>query len=163
MEEFGNWATVYDRFRQWRDAGAFQALMEAVIAEAARRDQVGLSPVGIDSTTARAHHDAAGIRVDARTLAALEKALTEGRGPGNEQKDQGAAEPGDAAEAARRRLHQRFRARLKAAALGRSRGGLTEIRKYSLPEALWDRPAGTGTVTWPGLPCKSIGKPGRSR
>ncbi|MFC9484115.1 hypothetical protein NEH83_02420 [Streptomyces sp. JUS-F4] len=156
MEEFGNGPTVYDRFRQWRDAGAFQALMEAVIAEAARRDQVRLSPVGVDSTTARAHHDAAGMRVDARTLAALEKALTEGRGPGNEQKDQGAAEAGDVAEAARRderrRLHQRFRARLKAAALSRSRGGLTEIRKYSLPEALWDRPAGTGTVTWPGLP-----------
>ncbi|WP_103538729.1 MULTISPECIES: transposase [unclassified Streptomyces] len=80
MEEFGNGPTVYDRFRQWRDAGAFQALMEAVIAEAARRDQVGLSPVGVDSTTARAHHDAAGMRVDARTLAALEKALMEGRG-----------------------------------------------------------------------------------
>ncbi|MDX3596357.1 hypothetical protein PV749_35075 [Streptomyces sp. ID03-2B] len=77
MEEFGNGPTVYDRFRQWRDAGAFQALMEAVIAEAARRDQVRLSPVGVDSTTARAHHDAAGMRVDARTLAALEKALTE--------------------------------------------------------------------------------------
>lgn len=58
--------------------------MEAVIAEAARRDQVGLSLVGVDSTTARAHHDAAGMRVDARAPAALEKALTEGMGPGNE-------------------------------------------------------------------------------
>ncbi|MFD5315223.1 transposase [Streptomyces sp. NPDC127098] len=80
QEEFGNWSTVHDRFRQWRDAGVFQALMEAVIAEAARRDQVDLSLVGVDSTTARAHHDAAGMRVDAKTLAELEKALTEERG-----------------------------------------------------------------------------------
>ncbi|MFJ3434031.1 hypothetical protein ACIPMU_10815 [Streptomyces cyaneofuscatus] len=27
-----------------------------------------------------------------------------------------------------------------------------EIRKYSLPEALWDRPAGPDIVAWPGLP-----------
>ncbi|GAA2652624.1 hypothetical protein GCM10010400_05340 [Streptomyces aculeolatus] len=79
-EEFGNWSTVYDRFRQWRDAGVFQALMEAVIAEATRRDQVDLSLVSVDSTTARAHHGAAGMGVDAKTLAALEKALTEERG-----------------------------------------------------------------------------------
>lgn len=80
-EEFGNWSTVYDQSRKWRDTGVFQALMEAVIAEAARRDQVDLSLVSVDSTTARAHHDAAGMRVDAKTLSALEKALVEERGP----------------------------------------------------------------------------------
>lgn len=79
-EEFGNWSTVYDRFRQWRDAGVFQALMEEMIAEAARRDQVDLSLVSIDSTTARAHHDAAGMRVDDEVLNALEKALKEEKG-----------------------------------------------------------------------------------
>ncbi|MGK5451553.1 hypothetical protein ACSNOE_29800, partial [Streptomyces radiopugnans] len=68
----GPWSTVYDRFRQWRDAGVFQALMDAAIAEAARRGQVDLSLVSIDSTTARAHHDAAGMRVDEEVLAALE-------------------------------------------------------------------------------------------
>lgn len=78
--EFGNWSTVYDRFRQWRDAGVFQVLMETVIAEAARRDQVDLSLVSVDSTTARAHHDAAGMRVDEDILAALEKDLTEEKG-----------------------------------------------------------------------------------
>jgi transposase len=35
--EFGAWQTVYDRFRQWRDAGVFQALMEGMITETARR------------------------------------------------------------------------------------------------------------------------------
>lgn len=60
---FGAWATIYGRFRQWRDAGAFQALMEALIADPAR--------------------------------------------------------------AARRLVRRRCDARLKAAALGRSRSGLT--------------------------------------
>ncbi|GAA2360640.1 hypothetical protein GCM10010246_58880 [Streptomyces cuspidosporus] len=42
-QEFGLWSTVYDHFRQWRDAGVFQALMDAMITEAARRGQVDLS------------------------------------------------------------------------------------------------------------------------
>ncbi|PZG78104.1 hypothetical protein C1I97_36615 [Streptomyces sp. NTH33] len=79
-QEFGPWSTVYDRFRQWRDAGVFQALMDAAIAEAARRGQVDLSLVSIDSTTARAHHNAAGMRVDEEVLAALEKAVGEEKG-----------------------------------------------------------------------------------
>lgn len=37
------------------------ALLEGMIAEAAKRGEVDLSLVGIDSTTARAHHDAAGM------------------------------------------------------------------------------------------------------
>ena len=44
---------------QWRDAGVFKAL-EGLIAEAAKRDEVDLSLVSVDSTTARAHHDAPG-------------------------------------------------------------------------------------------------------
>lgn len=38
--EFGPWATVYGRFRVWRDAGDFTALLEGVIAEAARQGQM---------------------------------------------------------------------------------------------------------------------------
>lgn len=30
--EFGPWATVYGRFRVWRDAGVFTALLEGLIA-----------------------------------------------------------------------------------------------------------------------------------
>lgn len=33
--EFGAWPTVHNRFRQWRDAGVFEALLEGLIAEAA--------------------------------------------------------------------------------------------------------------------------------
>jgi transposase len=71
--EFGPWATVYRRFRVWRDAGVFSALLEGMIAEAARRGQADLSLVSVDSTTARAHHDAAGMHIgkDVMELMAL--------------------------------------------------------------------------------------------
>ncbi|OKJ18423.1 transposase [Streptomyces sp. CB01580] len=85
-EEFGPWSTIYDRFRQWRDAGVFQALMEALIAEAARRGQVDLSLVSVDSTTARAHHDAAGARVSEDVLAALEEAIEKPKGAAGRDK-----------------------------------------------------------------------------
>jgi transposase len=77
--EFGAWSTVHNRFRQWRDAGVFEALLEGLIAEAAKRGEVDLSLVSIDSTTARAHHDAAGMHLDPCVLDALEKATEEDR------------------------------------------------------------------------------------
>jgi transposase len=76
-QEFGAWSTVHNRFRQWRDAGVFEALLEGLIAKAARWGEVDLSLVSVDSTTARAHHDAAGMRLLQDVLTALEKAATE--------------------------------------------------------------------------------------
>jgi transposase len=76
-QEFGAWPTVHNRFRQWRDVGVFEALLEGLIAEAAKRGEVDLSLVSIDSTTARAHHDAAGMHLGEDVLTALEKAATE--------------------------------------------------------------------------------------
>ena len=76
-QEFGAWSTVHNRFRQWRDAGVFEALLESLIAEAAKRGEVDLSLVSIDSTTTRAHHDAAGMHMDQDVLTALEKAAAE--------------------------------------------------------------------------------------
>jgi transposase len=76
-ERFGAWQTVYNRFMRWRDAGVFQALLEEAIAEAARRDEIDMSLVSVDSTTTRAHHDAAGMRVSEETLAALEEAASQ--------------------------------------------------------------------------------------
>jgi transposase len=75
--EFGAWSTVHNRFRQWRDAGVFETLLEGLIAEAAKRDEVDLSLVSVDSTTTRAHHDAAGMHLDDEVLTALEKAAAE--------------------------------------------------------------------------------------
>lgn len=76
-QEFGARSTVHNRFRQWRDAGVFEALLEGLIAEAVRRGGVDLSLVSVDSTTTRAHHDAAGIHLGEDVLTALEKAATE--------------------------------------------------------------------------------------
>ncbi|MEV4250205.1 IS5 family transposase [Streptosporangium canum] len=66
--EYGPWSTVYDRFRSWATAGVFGQLMQAMIAEAAARGQADLDLVGVDSTSARAHHHAAGMVVGAAAL-----------------------------------------------------------------------------------------------
>ncbi len=75
--EFGPWATVYGRFRVWRNAGVFTALLEGLIAEGARVGRTDLSLVSVDSTTVRAHHDAAGLRVSKHLMSALEEAAQE--------------------------------------------------------------------------------------
>lgn len=75
--EFGPWPTVYGRFRVWRNAGLFTALLEGLIAEAARQGRTDLSLVSVDSTTARAHHDAAGMLVGKDVMEALEEAAAE--------------------------------------------------------------------------------------
>ncbi|ANP51838.1 transposase [Streptomyces griseochromogenes] len=75
--EFGPWPTVYGRFRVWRDAGVFTALPEGVIAEAARKGKTDLSLVSVDSTTTRAHHDTAGMRIGKEIMDALEEAAAE--------------------------------------------------------------------------------------
>ncbi|MDQ1041892.1 hypothetical protein QFZ76_000127 [Streptomyces sp. V4I2] len=80
-EEFGAWQTVYGRFAQWRDVGVFAALMEQMIAEAARRGQADMSLVSVDSTVARSHHDAAGMVVEPEFLATLEEAAPQEKGP----------------------------------------------------------------------------------
>ncbi|MBB4920360.1 transposase [Streptosporangium saharense] len=79
-ERYGPWGTVYSRFNGWAKAGVFQALMDALIAEAASRGQVGLEMVSVDSTIVRAHQDSAGLAVAGETLDALEQALTEEKG-----------------------------------------------------------------------------------
>lgn len=75
--EFGPWATVYGRFRVWRDAGVFSALLKGLIAEAAHAGRADLSLVSVDSTTVRAHHDAAGMRIGKDLMEALEEAARE--------------------------------------------------------------------------------------
>jgi transposase len=79
-EVHGVWRTVYHRFVQWRDEGVFQALMEGLITESAARGQADLGLAGVDSTVARAHHDAAAMAVDEEVLSALEKAVNEEKG-----------------------------------------------------------------------------------
>lgn len=76
-QDFGAWSTVSNRFRQWRDAGVSEALLEGLIMEATKRGEVDLLLVSIDSTTARAHHDAAGMLMSEDVLTSLERAAAE--------------------------------------------------------------------------------------
>ncbi len=78
--EFGPWQSAYDRFRIRAKRGIFQQVMEAMIAEAAARDQVGMGLVSVDSATSRAHHHAAGMVLDPEQLAALEAAAEAEKG-----------------------------------------------------------------------------------
>ncbi|WP_455566435.1 hypothetical protein [Nonomuraea angiospora] len=79
-ERYGPWSTLYSRFNGWAKAGVFQNLMDALIAEAAARGQVGLELVSVDSTIVRAHQESAGLAIGGETLDALEQALTEEKG-----------------------------------------------------------------------------------
>ncbi|SNT55604.1 Transposase [Streptosporangium subroseum] len=79
-EEYGPWSTVYDRFRSWATAGVFEQLMQAMIAEAAARGQADLDLVSVDSTTARAHHHAAGMVLDGELVKALQEASVQEKG-----------------------------------------------------------------------------------
>lgn len=93
---FGPWPTVYGRFRVWRDAGVFSALLEGMIAEAARRGQADLSQVGVDSATARAHHGTAGMHIgkdvmDALGEAAAEQERTRQKGAARQNRTDGTA------------------------------------------------------------------------
>lgn len=54
--------------------------MDALIAEAASRGQVGLELVSVDSTIVRAHQESAGLAVAGETLDTLEQALAEEKG-----------------------------------------------------------------------------------
>ncbi len=54
--------------------------MQAMITEAAGRGQADLDLVSVDSTTARAHHHAAGMVLDGELNAALEEAVEKERG-----------------------------------------------------------------------------------
>jgi transposase len=91
--EFGPWQSAYDRFRIWAKQGAFQQVMESVIAEAAARGETDLGLVSVDSATARAHHHAAGMALDPEQLAALEAAVEAEKGAPSRDKSRRADTP----------------------------------------------------------------------
>lgn len=78
--EYGNWSTIYDRFRAWACQGVFENLMNVVISEAAARGDIDLDLVSVDSTVCRAHHHAAGMTVAPQRLEELQRAAAEEKG-----------------------------------------------------------------------------------
>lgn len=118
--EFGAWSTVHNRFRQWRDAGVFEALLEGLIAEAPSgaewtcRWSAWIRPQPEPTTT---RQGCTWIRMSStpwrRRPSRRRRPAQRGRGHD--------AENG----AERRRVRRRRKLRLKAALLGRSRGGQT--------------------------------------
>lgn len=57
--EFGEWITVYKRFRRWSADGTWQRLLDAVRAQADAAGDIDWN-VAVDSTIERAHQHAAG-------------------------------------------------------------------------------------------------------
>ena len=61
-ERYGNWKTIYSRFRRWQAAGVWERILTEIQTEAAHDDQIDGSITMIDSTSIRAHQHAAGAR-----------------------------------------------------------------------------------------------------
>lgn len=57
---YGNWQTLYSRFRRWREAGIWQRVFEAVRADARADKQLEETLAMLDGSSVRAHQDAAG-------------------------------------------------------------------------------------------------------
>lgn len=124
-QEFGAWSTVSNRFWQWRDAGVFEALMEGLIAEAARRGEADLSLVSVESGPPRRGRDAPGPGRHHRAGGGCRRGR-EGRVKGGGREEQsGQDAEADPERDERRRIRRRQKLRLKAALPGRSRGGQT--------------------------------------
>ena len=65
-DRYGNWQTVYRRFRRWREAGIWDRLLIALQRDAAFADELDGSLAMIDGTNIRAHHQAAGAKKGAQ-------------------------------------------------------------------------------------------------
>ena len=61
-ERYGPWQTVYGRFNQWREDGLWQRIFEQVQVDADQHDNIEWEIHFVDSTTVRAHQDAAGAK-----------------------------------------------------------------------------------------------------
>lgn len=58
--EFGNWATVYKRFRQWCVSGMWAKIWNKLVNHLRRNGQLGLSLWMVDGSIVRAHHSSVG-------------------------------------------------------------------------------------------------------
>jgi len=66
-ERYGNWQTVYSRFRRWQRAGIWDRILAALRAEGDARGELDWDLHFVDGTTVRAHPHAAGAKKGAAT------------------------------------------------------------------------------------------------
>ena len=59
-ESYGNWHTIYTRMMRWSQAGVLDCVFEQLQRQ--RLMQVRIEAISLDSTTIKAHPDAAGAR-----------------------------------------------------------------------------------------------------
>ena len=60
--EYGNWSTVFERFRRWRRDGLFQEILDALESKARKARKIDFEFSAVDGSTIRAHKSAAGAR-----------------------------------------------------------------------------------------------------
>lgn len=61
-EQYGNWQTVYSRFRRWQLSGVWDRILQAVQADADARGDLDWRLHFVDGTVVRAHQHAAGAK-----------------------------------------------------------------------------------------------------
>jgi len=66
-ERYGNWQTVYSRFRRWQRAGIWERILQTLQTNADARGQLDWSLHLVDGTVVRAHQHAAGAKKGAAT------------------------------------------------------------------------------------------------
>lgn len=59
-ERYGNWSTVYERFRRWSRDGLFQRVLDALEGKARQAERIDFEFCAVDGSTVRAHKSAAG-------------------------------------------------------------------------------------------------------
>jgi len=59
-EEYGNWSTVYERFRQWRNSGLFEKILNALESAGRKSKKIDFEFSAVDGSNIRAHRSAAG-------------------------------------------------------------------------------------------------------
>ena len=64
---YGNWQTVYSRFRRWRRAGVWARVLADLQRQADADGRLDWTPHVVDGTTVRAHQHAAGAQKGAAT------------------------------------------------------------------------------------------------
>jgi len=80
--EFGNWKTIYNRFRRWVDQGLWTRIVEKIISRFYQEGEIDFELWCIDGTVIRAHRAAAGARKGELTTEenAVKHALGRARG-----------------------------------------------------------------------------------